>query len=70
MEPGSKLTKLRRYAQLAPKDPEVHLALARELVEGSQAKEAATELQTVIALSPNHLEARKLLEGLTETNRR
>lgn len=69
MEPGCRLSKLRRYAQLAPQDPEVHLALARELAEGSQPVEAATELQTVIALSPNHLEARKLLEELTGASR-
>jgi hypothetical protein len=69
MEPGDRLSKLRRYAQLAPQDPEVHLALARELAEGSQPVEAATELQTVIALSPNHLEARKLLEQLMGASR-
>jgi len=59
---ANRLAKLRRFAQLAPQDPEVHLALARELMGGALGEEAASELHTVISLSPNHLEARKLLE--------
>jgi len=59
------LAKLRRFAQLAPQDPDVHLALARELLAKSQVEEAARELHTVIALVPNHLEARKLLDQVT-----
>lgn len=62
------LSKLRRYAQLAPQDPEVHLALARELLAKALLDEAVTELHTVISLSPNHLEARKLLEQVTRGN--
>jgi thioredoxin-like negative regulator of GroEL len=64
-----RLSKLRRYAQLAPNDPEIHLALAHQLEALSQHEEAATELLTVISLSPNHLGARKLLEQLTGANR-
>lgn len=60
--PVDNLAKLRRFAQLAPQDPEVHLALARELLAKSEMEEAALELHTVIALVPNHLEARKLLD--------
>ncbi len=60
--PAENLLKLRRLARLAPRDTELRLALARELMERSLTDEAITELRTVIALSPNHLEARKLLE--------
>jgi hypothetical protein len=61
-EEADRLTKLRRFAQLAPQDPEVHLELARELLVKELAEEATAELHTVISLSPNHLEARKMLE--------
>jgi hypothetical protein len=59
------LSKLRRFVQLAPQDPEAHLALARELLAKALLDEAAAELHTVISHSPNHLEARKLLEQLS-----
>ena len=62
IDQGERLNRLRRFVQLAPHDPEVHLVLARELMDHSLREEAAAELHTVISLSPNHLEARKLLE--------
>ena len=62
---ANELAKRRRFAQLAPQDPDVHLALARELLANSELEEAALELHTVIALAPNHLEARKLLDQVT-----
>ena len=54
--------RLRRVARLAPQDPELRLALARAPLEDSLAAEAIEQLRSVIAMSPNHLEARKLLE--------
>jgi len=59
------LGKLRRHTQLAPQDPDVRFVLAEELALAHQYEEATKELQTVIALAPNHLAARKLLEQLT-----
>jgi Flp pilus assembly protein TadD len=64
-EDADRLSKLRRFVQLAPQDPEVHLALACALMDKSLQEEAAAELHTVISLSPNHLAARKLLQRLT-----
>jgi hypothetical protein len=61
-----RVAKLRRLARLAPRDPELRLALARELMRESPAEETITELRAVIALSPNHLEARKLLEKVLQ----
>lgn len=60
--PTDPLRRLRRLARLAPHDPELRLALARELMGDAKVEEAVTELRAVIALLPNHLEARKLLE--------
>jgi hypothetical protein len=65
MAEEGKLAKLQRYARLAPNDPDIHLALAQELAALSRHAESATELLTVISLSPCHLGARKLLERLT-----
>lgn len=56
------LGRLRRVAKLAPQDPELRLALARALLDNSSTEEAIDQIQSVIAMSPNHLEARKLLE--------
>jgi len=64
IERGTPLGKLRRHAQLAPQDPDVRFALATELALTHHYAEAAEELSNVIALAPNHLEARKLLEQL------
>jgi len=38
------------------------MALAGEQLRQGQAEEAVREARAVIAMSPNHLEARKLLE--------
>jgi hypothetical protein len=38
------------------------LDLARKLLDSWQADEAIAEIRAVIAIAPNHLEARKLLE--------
>ena len=59
-----KLSRLRRLVELAPSDPELRYALAGELIERSQFDEAVDLLQTVIAMSPNHLAARKLLDRM------
>jgi Flp pilus assembly protein TadD len=60
--PVQALGRLRRVAKLAPQDPELRLALARALVDNSLIEEAIDQIQYVIAMSPNHLDARKLLE--------
>jgi len=56
------LVRLRRLASLAPHDPDLRLGLARRLLDFWQADEAIEEIRSVIAMVPNHLEARKLLE--------
>lgn len=56
------LGRLRRIAGLAPKDPELRLALAQALLENSLPDEAIDQLRSVITMAPNHLEARKLLD--------
>jgi len=60
--PAEVLGRLRRVARLAPQDPELRLALARVLLDNSLTEEAINQIRSVIAMSPNHLEARKLLE--------
>jgi len=57
-----RLSRLRRMVQLAPHDPELRYLLARQLVESSLRDDAIDLIRSVIAMSPNHLEARKLLE--------
>ena len=56
------LEQLRRLSALAPTDPDTRLAFARKLLECRKADEAIREIRAVIAMVPNHLEARKLLE--------
>jgi hypothetical protein len=60
------LEQLRRLASLAPTDPDTRLAFARKLLDYRKADEAILEIRAVIALVPNHLEARKLLESAHE----
>ena len=60
--PVETLSRLRRVARLAPQDPELRLMLARALLDNSLMDEAIEQLRSVISMSPNHLEARKLLE--------
>lgn len=57
-----RLVRLRRLVQLAPQDPELRVQLARQLVDSSCLDEAIDLLRSVIEMSPNHLDARKLLE--------
>jgi cytochrome c-type biogenesis protein CcmH/NrfG len=57
-----RLFRLRRLVQLAPHDPELRYLLARQLVQSCLLDEAIDLIRSVIAMSPNHLEARKLLE--------
>ncbi len=61
------LTRLRRVANLAPQDPELRITLARALLENGLPEEAINEIRAVIALSPNHLEARKLLVNAAQS---
>ncbi len=56
------LGRLRRLASLAPHDPDLRLGLARKLLDCWLADEAVDQIRAVIAMAPNHLEARKLLE--------
>lgn len=56
------LPRLRRLVSLAPRDPDLRLGLARRLLDCWQADQAIEELRAVIAIAPNHLDARKLLE--------
>lgn len=60
--PAEAVGRLRRVAKLAPKDPELRLALARALLDNSLTDEGINQLRSVITMSPNHLEARKLLD--------
>ncbi len=57
-----RLSRLRRLVQLAPHDPELRYQLAQQLFESSLLEESIDLIQSVIALSPNHLDARKLLD--------
>jgi hypothetical protein len=57
------LGQLRRLSALAPADPDTRLAFARKLLDCRKADEAILEIRAVIAMVPNHLEARKLLES-------
>lgn len=64
MENVNQVVRLRRLAELAPNDAEVHYALANELALSSRHVEAIEELLIVIELAPNHLAGRKLLDQL------
>jgi Flp pilus assembly protein TadD len=57
------LEQLRRWSALTPTDAEARMALARKLLHYGKADEAILEVRAVIAMAPNHLEARKLLES-------
>lgn len=57
------LERLRRWSALTPTDPDARLAFARKLLDCRKADEAILEIRAVIAMVPNHLEARKLLES-------
>lgn len=56
------ILRLKRLIQLAPQDADLRYHLARQLVATSRFDEAIPMLRSIIALVPNHLEARKLLE--------
>jgi predicted Zn-dependent protease len=60
------LEHLRRLSALAPTDPDTRLAFARKLLDCGKTDEAIREIRAVIAMVPNHLEARKLLESAHE----
>ncbi len=55
------ITRLRHLTLLAPRDPELRLELARELMGASRYEEAEREIRAAIEIAPNNLEARKLL---------
>jgi hypothetical protein len=57
------LDRLRRRAGAVPADPDTRLLFARKLLDCRQVDEAILEIRAVIAMFPNHLEARKLLES-------
>jgi hypothetical protein len=57
------LERLRRQAGAVPTDPDTRLLFARKLLECRQVDQAILEIRAVIAMFPNHLEARKLLES-------
>lgn len=56
------ISRLKRLIELAPQDADLRCRLARELVAVSKFDEAIQVLHSIIALVPNHLEARKLLD--------
>lgn len=57
------ILRLKRLIQLAPQDTDLRYHLARQLVATSQFHEAIPILRSIIAVAPNHLEARKLLDA-------
>jgi len=64
--PAELLTRLRRVASLAPQDPELRLTLACALLDNGLPEEAIAQIRSAITLSPNHLEARKLLASASQ----
>lgn len=60
--PEQSILRLKRLVQLAPQDADLRYHLARQLVATSHFDEAIPMLRSIIALVPNHLEARKLLD--------
>ena len=57
------LERLRRSVGAVPTDPDTRLLFAKKLLDCRRADEAIVEIRAVIAMFPNHLEARKLLES-------
>lgn len=51
-----------RLAALAPRDADLRLTLARRLLECDLRDDAVAQIREAIAISPNHLDARKLLD--------
>lgn len=62
-EDRDKLERLRRFSGAVPADPDARLLFVRKLLDCRRADEAVLEIRAVIAMFPNHLEARKLLES-------
>lgn len=56
------LSRLRQLVTLAPNDPDLRLDLAEVLLQHGFHEDAAVQVRAAIALAPNHLEARKLLD--------
>jgi hypothetical protein len=56
------LERLRRCSGAVPSDPDTRLLFARKLLDCERADDAILEIRAVIAMFPNQLEARKLLE--------
>jgi Flp pilus assembly protein TadD len=52
---------LRKRLLVAPHDADLRLELAHELAALNHFQDATIELRKIIALNPNHLEARKFL---------
>lgn len=57
-----KVAELRRVSGKAPNDPDLRMAVARLLLDLRLRDAAAAELRAVIAMTPNSLEARHLLD--------
>jgi hypothetical protein len=62
-EDRDELEQLRRWSRAVPTDPDARLLFVRKLLHCQRSDEAILEIRAVIALFPNHLEARKLLES-------
>ena len=62
-EGRDELERLRRRSGAVPTDPDARLLFARKLLDCRRADEAILEIRALIAMFPNHLEARKLLES-------
>lgn len=62
-EDGDEMERLRRWSGAVPNDPDARLLFARKLLDCRRTDEAILEIRAVIAMFPNHLEARKLLES-------
>jgi tetratricopeptide (TPR) repeat protein len=69
-EPAKAIKTDRRLVELFPRSAERHYALGVSLMAGQQTSEARNELETALALSPDHIEAVRLLVNLDLLERR
>ncbi len=56
----------KRAAELAPKDPQVHVTMANVLLAAGLTKNARRELETAVSLAPNDVTLRSLLKRVAE----
>lgn len=67
---GTRLEELQRQAASAPGDPDLRVALGRQLLEIGRTFDAQAEFEAALAISPDHLDAKRLLGQVLALHRK